>query len=234
MMHRKTYAAILTITMLFGLVGCTDESAPVVAVSQEDVQGVTDGIAFVDETILVTDGGHTVKIAPGLADGEIVYSYGDFHISTNIETLTLSEWNDTDQLTVEMDFVGDNHLIETYNLNGHVMTVEHDGRPNAEALPGFVAFYEEHQTTLSDDREGWILNSVLGAKQNALIAAVDLQPHRLDDDPDKRPGWATVICGLAMLCAGIKCWFGFIANPWCVGCSGAVMACTIIEWFGWW
>jgi hypothetical protein len=234
MLARYMYL-LLVGPMLFGFVGCTDKEEPVVAVSHLGTQEDIDGILFVDDEIHISDGGKTVKIMPGVEEDEIVFTYGEFHISSNIGTMTLSEWNATDRLTVQMDFMADNHLIETYNLNGHVMTVEHDGKPNKEALPEFVEYYERHQTTLSDDSDGWILNSVLEARQDELIAAFEQDQQRYTQDPDKRrPTWATIICAIAMLCGGIKCWFGAILNPWCVGCSGAVLGCAIIEWFNWW
>ncbi len=234
MMYYKTCALILSITALFAFAGCAEKADHVAAVPQQDIYSESDGIVFEDDAILLTDGGLTVTITLGAVPGEVVFTHGDFHISSNTETMTLSEWNATDNLSVGMEFIGDNHMIETYSLNGHVMIVEHDGKPNAAVLPEFIAFYEDNQTTLSDDQDGWILNSVLEAKLSELIDAIEFEIHHYDGDPDKRPGWATVICGLAMLCAGIKCWFGAILNPWCVGCSGATMACAIIEWFGWW
>jgi len=230
-MLRKASFIVLLFVVAMSIWGCSYDSNPVESTNHQDIPDVDivdNSIKIVEGVMHVTDGGYTITISPGGEFGENVFSYGDFNISVNTNSGTIVEWNETDRLSVTM-ISRPNYLHETYSINGQEFVVEHDGEPNEDALPAFIEFYERNQTTLSEDDDGWILNSVLNNKMEDIISAVDDYDMQFDDNGEKRPSIQDIVCSIATLCTGIKCWFGGIINPWCVGCSGATTACALME-----
>jgi hypothetical protein len=101
-------------------------------------------------------------------------------------------------------------------------------REIGDVLAKFDAFYTPTlSNTLHDNAVGELLMSLLNdPTMSDLVTGGEITPNRVD-------GLGNRFCLAASRCAAIKCPFGGSANVVCAACTGATMACIIMEIFCW-
>ena len=70
--------------------------------------------------------------------------------------------------------------------------------------------------------------------QTLMFEVIDDLTDETLHSADKRTEFGDLVCNLATACIASKCWFGGLFNTLCGVCTSAVIACAIMDAFGWW
>lgn len=172
---------------------------------------------------------------------------GDFHVQGGPGWFY--EFTSRDYLAIEFEDLGGGRRLEIYNFNGRTLVLDITGLPTEAQNQQFLDFYERDPAlnSLEDNPDGAAMAELLETAQPLMLEAWrkrdprSFEEYSASYDKDSglpplqmRPKWADYSCGLAGVCAVIKCMIGGAANYGCVICTAVKVVCIIMDAFGWW
>jgi hypothetical protein len=236
--------------LLAASLSCTsdkDKSAPPAAMTAPEAEDPVLAIDDANHSLTVTDAaGRELSLRIDTASRVQYLDCGDFHVQAGPGFFL--EWTSRDYLAIEFEDLGGGRRIERYNFNGRVLELEMAGQPTEAQRKQFLDFYEADPAlnTLEGNPDGAAMAGLLERAGPLLVAAMDERDperckeylSRYDKDTglppiELRPPWADVTCGVASVCAAIKCYIGGLANWGCALCTYVKIVCAIMDMIGW-
>lgn len=169
------------------------------------------------------------------ADGSILCSvtqrWGS--LGDSVTHYFLSEMTPEDSLTLHASANG-SEVTERYIYNGATIALEYiRGTPSEDSAGlAFSAFYENainsSNGTLEENSDGSAMVGLISAPEFVNWVSASVLPPAQENSFAKPACDAECYCGIAGLCAWLKCQFGgMMLNFMCDACFGTSIACAI-------
>ncbi len=199
-----------------------------------DAADVAGNVEIIDDVMTISDGFATATITA--VENGYLATYGDFNVLINNmaekdgnTVIGFTEYTSDDRLDVRIEILGYRHQRESYTRDGQTLTFEVIDDITDEQRESLVGFLDDATkiNSVMDNADGAVLNALITENWDELT---DETMH----SADKRTAFGDAICNLATACVASKCWFGGLLNTLCGVCTSAVIACAIMDAFGWW
>jgi hypothetical protein len=222
-------ASVITAVVIFG---CGQDQDPIV-LGSHNLPNVADNVEITGKVMTIDNGTSYATITSN--DAGYLITCGDFNVQlkdiadkSDSIFLGFTEWTGSDTLDVIIEWVGYRHQFETYTLNGQVLFMEITDNITDEQFEQLSSFLNDPAkvNTITGNEDGYVMSALINDNWDEIINEIS--------KPDKRTEFGDMICPLAEACVATKCWFGALLNPWCGGCTSIVIACNLMDAFGWW